>query len=86
MSLLEKLQSKWGRGDVTVMTVATVDLFQKPCVAKVASVASSRDEGNTQPKLLIGFDPSDDGDPLLEILLDLGNEICKFISSQERLA
>jgi len=43
MSLLEKLQSKWGGGDVTVATVATVDLFQKPCVASVASVASTTD-------------------------------------------
>jgi len=78
MSLLKKLQSKWDEGDMTVATVATVDLFQKPSVAKVASVASSRDEGNAQPNPLTGFDPSHDGDPLLEILLDLGNEICDF--------
>jgi hypothetical protein len=32
----------------------------------------------TQPTPLIGFNPSIDGDPLLEILLDLGNEICDF--------
>jgi hypothetical protein len=83
MSLLEKLQSKWGRGDVTVATVATVDLLQKLSVAKVASVASTPDEGNTQPKPLIGFDPSDDGDPLLEILLDLGNQICDFSNDSE---
>ena len=83
MSLLEKLQSKWGGGDVTVATVATVDLFQKPSVAKVASVASLPDEGNTQPKPLIGFDPSDDGDPLLEILLDLGNQICDYWNDSE---
>jgi hypothetical protein len=83
MSLLEKLQSKWDGGDVTVATVATVDLFQKPSVAKVASVASSRDEGDAQPKPLTGFDPSHDGDPLLEILLDLGNEICDFWNDSE---
>ena len=83
MSLLEKLQSKWGGDDVTVATVATVDLFQKPSVAKVASVASTPDEENTQPKPLIVFDPSHDGDPLLEILLDLGNEICDFWKDSE---
>ena len=83
MSLLDKLQSKWGGGDVTVATIATVDLLQKPSVAKVASVASTPDEGNTQPKPLIGFDPSDDGDPLLEILLDLGNQICDFWNDSE---
>jgi hypothetical protein len=78
MSLLEKLQSKWGGGDVTVATVVTVDLLQKLSVAKVASVASTPDEGNTQPKTLFGFDPSHDVDPLLEILLDLGIEICDY--------
>ena len=83
MSLLKKLQSKWDEGDMTVATVATVDLFQKPSVAKVASVASSRDEGNAQPNPLTGFDPSHDGDPLLEILLDLGNEICDFWKDSE---
>ena len=72
MSLLEKLQSKWGGDDVTVATVATVDLFQKP------SVASTPDEGNTQPKPLFGFDPSHDVDPLLEIILELGIEICDY--------
>ena len=80
MSLFEKLQSKWGGGDVTV---ATVDLLQKLSVAKVASVASTPDEGNTQPKPLIGFDPSHDGDPLLEILLELGNEICDYWKDSE---
>lgn len=78
MSLLEKLQSKWGGGDVTVATVATVDLLQKLSVAKVASVASTPDEGNTQPKPLFGFDPSHDVDPLLEIILELGIEICDY--------
>ena len=78
MSLLEKLQSKWGGGDVTVATVATVDLLQKLSVAKVASVASTPDEGNTQPKPLFGFDPSRDVDPLLEIILELGIEICDY--------
>jgi hypothetical protein len=47
MSLLEKLQSKWTGGDVTVATVVKVDLLQKLSVAKVASVASTPDEGNT---------------------------------------
>ena len=83
MSLLDKLQSKWGGGDVTVATIATVDLLQKPSVAKVASVASSSDEGNTKPKSLFGFDPSHDVDPLLEILLDLGNQICDFWEDSE---
>jgi len=78
MSLLEKLQSKWGGGDVTVATVATVDLLQKLSVVKVASVASTPDEGNTQPKPLFGFDPFHDVDPLLEILLDLGIEVCDY--------
>ena len=32
---------------------------------------------------LTGFDPSHDGDPLLEILLDLGNEICDFWKDSE---
>jgi len=81
--LLKQLQSKWSEGTATFATVATVDLLQKPSVAKVASVASTPDEGNTQPKLLIGFDPSDDGDPLLEILLDLGNEICDYWNDSE---
>ena len=81
MSLLKQLQLKWSKGTATVATIATietVDLLQKPSVAKVASVASSRDEGNTQPKPLICFNPSHDVDPLLEILLDLGNQICDF--------
>ena len=78
MSLLEKLQSKWGGGDVTVATVVTVDLLQKISVAKVAIVASTPDEGNTQPKPLFGFDPSHDVDPLLEIILELGIEICDY--------
>ena len=76
--MLKQLQSKWSEGTATFATVATVDLLQKPSVAKVASVASTPDEENTQPKPLTGFDPSHDGDPLLEILLDLGNEICDF--------
>ena len=83
MSLLEKLQSKWGRGDVTLMTVATVDLFQKPSVAKVASVASTPDEGNTQTKTLIGFDPPHDDDPLLVVLLELGEKICDLWNDSE---
>lgn len=62
---------------MTVATAATVDLLQKP------SVARTPDEGNTQPKPLIGFDPSDDGDPLLEILLDLGNQICDYWNDSE---
>ena len=78
MSLLEKLQSKWGGGDVTVATVATVDLLQKLSVAKVASVAITPDEGNAQPKPLFGFNPSHDVDPLLEIILELGIEICDY--------
>ena len=77
MSLLEKLQSKWGGGDVTVATVATVDLFQKPCVA------STTDEGNTQPKTLIGFDPPHDDDPLLVVLLELGEQICDHWNDSE---
>jgi len=83
MSLLEKLKSKWGGGDVTVATVATVDLVQKLSVAKVAKVASTPDEGNTKPKPLFGFDPSHDVDPLLEILLDLGNQICDLWEDSE---
>ena len=81
--MLKQLQSKWSEGTATFATVATVDLLQKLSVANVASVASTPDEGNTQPKLLIGFDPSDDGDPLLEILLDLGNEICDYWNDSE---
>lgn len=83
MSLLKQLQSKWSEGTATFATVATVDLLQKPSVAKVTSVASSSDEGNAQPKPLTGFDPSHDGDPLLEILLDQGNEICDFWKDSE---
>ena len=83
MSLLKQLQSKWSEGTATVATIATVDLLQKPSVAKVASVASSSDERNAQPKPLTGFDPSRDGDPLLEILLDLGNQICDFWKDSE---
>ena len=83
MSLLEKLQSKWDEGDMTVATVATVDLFQKPSVAKVASVASSSDEGNAQLKPLTGFDPSLDGDPLLVLLLKLGEQICDHWNDSE---
>ena len=83
MSLLEKLQSNWGRGDVTVATVATDDLFQKPSVATVASVASTPDEGNTQPKPLIGFDPPHDDDPLLVLLLELGEQICDLWNDSE---
>ena len=63
MSLLKQLQSKWGGGGVTLATIATVDLLQKPSVAKVASVASSHAGGSTQPKPLTGFDPSDDSAP-----------------------
>lgn len=80
MRLLEKLQSKWGGGDVTVATAATVDLLQKP---SVASVASTHDEGNTQPKPLIGFDPPHDGDPLLVLLLELGGQICEYWNDSE---
>ena len=83
MSLLEKLQSKWGGGNVTVATVATVDLFQKPSVAKVASVANTPYEGNTQPKTLIGFDPPHDDDPLLVVLLELGEQICDHWNDSE---
>jgi hypothetical protein len=75
MSLLKQLQLKWSKGTATV---ATVDLLQKLSVAKVASVASTPDEGNTQPKPLFGFDPSHDVDPLLEIALELGIEICDY--------
>jgi hypothetical protein len=80
MSLLKKLQSKWSEG---AATVATVDLLQKPSVAKVASVVSSRYVGNTQPKPLTGFDTSLDSDPLLELLLDLGNHICDYWNDSE---
>ena len=86
MSLLKQLQLKWSKDTATVATIATVDLPQKlrvAKVAKVASVASTPYEGNTQPKPLIGFDPSDDGDPLLEILLDLGNQICDYWNDSE---
>jgi hypothetical protein len=83
MSLLEKLQSKWDGGDVTVATVATVDLLQKLSVAKVASVASTPDEGNTQPKPLFGFDPSRDVDPLVVLLLELGDQICDYWNDSE---
>lgn len=83
MSLLKQLQSKWSEGAATVATVATVDLLQKPSVAKVASVSSSHAGENTQPKPQIGFNPSHDSDPLLEILLDLGNEICDFWDDSE---
>jgi hypothetical protein len=51
MSLLKQLQSKWGGGGATLATIATVDLLQKPSVAKVASVASSHEGGNTQSHL-----------------------------------
>ena len=83
MSLLEKLQSKWDGVDVTVATVATVDLFQKPSVAKVASVANTPYEGNTQPKTLIGFDPPHGDDPLLVVLLELGEQICDHWNDSE---
>ena len=83
MSLLEKLQSKWDGVDVTVATVATVDLFQKPSVAKVASVANTPYEGNTQPKTLIGFDPPHGDDPLLVVLLELGEQICDHWEDSE---
>ena len=83
MSLLKQLQLKWSKGTATVATDATVDLLQKLRVAKVAIVASTPDEGNTKPKPLFGFDPSHDVDPLLEILLDLGNQICDFWEDSE---
>ena len=83
MSLLKKLQSKWSGGVATVATVATVDRLEKLSVAKVASVASTSDEGITQPKPLFGFDPSHDVDPLLEIILDLGIEICDYWNDSE---
>ncbi len=68
---------------MTVETVATVDLFQKPSVARVASVASTPDEGNTQPKILIGFYPSHDDDTLLVMLLKLGEQICDLWNDSE---
>ena len=86
MSLLKQLQLKWSKGTATVATIATIataDLLEKPSVAKVASVASSHAKGSTQPKPLTGFDPSDDSAPLLEILLDLGNQICDFWNDSE---
>ena len=83
MSLLKQLQLKWSKGTATVATIATVDLLQKPSVAKVATVASSHAGGSAKPKPLTGFDPSDDSAPLLEILLDLGNQICDFWNDSE---
>jgi hypothetical protein len=80
MSLLKQLQSKWSEGTATVATDATVNLLQKPSVATVASFYAG---GNTQPKPLTGFDPSHDSDPLLEILLDLGSQICDFWNDSE---
>ena len=56
MSLPKQLQLKWSKGTATV---ATVDLLQKLSVAKVASTP---DEGNTQPKHLFGFDPYHDNE------------------------
>ena len=68
---------------MTVATIATVDLLQKPSVAKVASVASSHAGGSAKPKPLTGFDPSLDGDPLLVLLLKLGGQICDHWNDSE---
>ena len=86
MSLLKQLQSKWTEGTATVATLATlatVDLLQKLSVAKVAIVASTPYEGNTQPKHLAVFDSSHDGDPLLGLLLELGKQICDYWNDSE---
>ena len=52
-------------------------------VGFVAPNSSVSENIYTQPTPLIGFNPSHDGDPLLEILLDLGNEICDFWKDSE---
>jgi len=52
-------------------------------VGFVAPNSSISENIYTQPTPLIGFNPSHDGDPLLEILLDLGNEICDFWKDSE---
>lgn len=52
-------------------------------VGFVAPNSSVSENIYTQSKPLIGFNPSHDGDPLLEILLDLGKEICDFWEDSE---
>ena len=52
-------------------------------VGFVAPNVSVSENIYTQSKPLIGFNPYLDGDPLLEILLDLGNEICDFWKDSE---
>ena len=52
-------------------------------VGFVAPNSSISENIFTHLKPLTGFDPSHDGDPLLEILLDLGNEICDFWEDSE---
>ena len=52
-------------------------------VGFVAPNSSISENIYTQLKPLTGFDPSDDSDPLLEILLDLGNQICDFWNDSE---
>ena len=49
----------------------------------VAPNSSISENIYTQLKPLTGFDPSDDSAPLLEILLDLGNQICDFWNDSE---
>ena len=52
-------------------------------VGFVAPNSSISENIFTHFKPLTGFDPSLDGDPLLEILLDLGNEICDYWNDSE---
>ena len=52
-------------------------------VGFVAPNFSVSENNHTQPKPQIGFNPSHDSDPLLEILLDLGNKICYFWDDSE---
>ena len=52
-------------------------------VGFVAPNSSISENIFTHFKPLTGFDPSHDNDPLLEILLDLGNQICDFWNDSE---
>ena len=52
-------------------------------VGFVAPNSSVSENIYTQPKPLTGFDPSLDGDPLLVLLLELGEQICDYWNDSE---
>ena len=60
-------------------TKTTETLF----VGFVAPNSSVSENIYTQPKPLTGFDPSLDGDPLLVLLLELGEQICDYWNDSE---